>query len=82
MGESQAEWQVQESQWQMEHEEEVRALRQRNSQLLQMLEDTRSHYQEYIAEQEREVELYVHDIISSCIDSQNLLCRMQSLYKS
>ena len=59
MGENQTEWQVQESQWQVEHEEEVRALRQRNSQLFQMLEDTRSQYQEYIAEQEREVKIEI-----------------------
>ena len=70
IGENQTEWQVQESQWQVEHEEEVRALRQRNSQLLQMLEDTRSQYQEYIAEQQREV----ITVICSCIwDICNIL---------
>ena len=57
MGESQTEWETQESQWQVEHEEEVRALRQRNSQLLKLLEDTRTQYQEYIEDQEREVGL-------------------------
>ena len=55
MGESQTEWENQESQWQVEHEEEVRALRQRNSQLFKLLEDTRTQYQEYIEDQEREV---------------------------
>ena len=59
MGESQTEWEAQESQWQVEHEEEVRALRQRNSQLLQLLEDTRTQYQDYIEDQEREVLLWV-----------------------
>lgn len=52
---SQTEWEAQESQWLVEHEEEVRALRQRNCQLLQLLEDTRSQYQDFITEQEREV---------------------------
>lgn len=55
MAESQTEWEAQESQWQVEHEEEVRALRQRNSQLLKLLEDTRIQYQDYIEDQEREV---------------------------
>lgn len=51
----QAEWQLQETQWLVEHEEEVRALRQRNLHLSQVLQDTRSQYHDYIAEQEREV---------------------------
>lgn len=55
MAECQTEWEAQESQWQVEHEEEVRALRQRNSQLLKQLEDTAFQYQEFIREQEREV---------------------------
>ena len=55
MNKVQAEWQMQESQWLVEHEEEVRALRQRNLHLSQMLQDTRSQYHDYIAEQEREV---------------------------
>lgn len=55
MAECQTEWEAQESQWQIEHEEEVRALRQRNSQLLNQLEDTGFQYQEFIREQEREV---------------------------
>ena len=55
----QAEWQLQETQWLVEHEEEVRALRQRNLHLSQMLQDTRSQYHDYIAEQEREVFMMV-----------------------
>ena len=55
MGEIQAEWQMQESQWLVEHEDEVRALRQRNFHLTQMLQDTRAQYHDYIADREREV---------------------------
>jgi Ca2+-binding EF-hand superfamily protein/chromosome segregation ATPase len=62
MGESQTEWEAQESQWQVEHEEEVRALRQRNSQLLQLLEDTRTQYQDYIEDQERENSMLLRDL--------------------
>jgi hypothetical protein len=55
MGKTQTEWQMQESQWLVEHEEEVRALRQRNFHLSQMLQDTRAQYHDYIADREREV---------------------------
>ena len=51
MAKCQTEWEAQESQWQVEHEEEVRALRQ----LFNQLEDTGFQYQEFIREQEREV---------------------------
>ena len=55
MEEREAEWEAQEGQWQVEHEEEVRALHQRNSQLSQQLDDTSSQYQDFIAEQEKQV---------------------------
>ena len=64
IGASQTEWQLQETQWLAEHEEEVRALKQRNSHLEQMLEDMRSQYQEYIAEQERQV--YACHLVVHC----------------
>lgn len=62
IGKRQTEWQAQENVWQVEHEEEVRALRQRNSQLLKLLEDTRLQYQEYIEDQEREVSIFIPSI--------------------
>jgi hypothetical protein len=73
MEKSQNEWQVQESQWLMEHEEEVRALKQRNSHLLQMLEDTRSQYQEYIEDKERENAEILQDLITKQASLENEL---------
>ena len=71
---SQTEWQLQETQWLAEHEEEVRALKQRNSQLEQLLEETRSHYQEYIADLEREVNI-IH--LKVFVITIGLYCRIQ-----
>lgn len=51
----QREYEQQETQWQIEHDEEVRALRQRNSQMQRQLEDIRIQYQEFITEQEQQV---------------------------
>ena len=42
-------------QWQSEHEEEVRALGQRNNQLQGQIEDMRIQFQEIISEQENQV---------------------------
>jgi hypothetical protein len=72
-GEIQAEWQMQESQWLVEHEEEVRALRQRNFHLSQMLQDTRAQYHDYIADRERENADILQDLIAKQADMESEL---------
>lgn len=57
--EKQREYEQQETQWQTEHDEEVRALRQRNNQLQRQLEDIGIQYQEFITEQEKQVLAFV-----------------------
>ena len=44
-----------ESQFTMEHEEEVRALRQQKQQLMQQLEESKGHYQNILDDQEQQV---------------------------
>lgn len=67
------EYEQQETQWQTEHEEEVRALRQRNSQLQGQLEDISIQYQEFIAEQEKQVLVFLN-LLVRVVDQ---LCRLQ-----
>ena len=43
------------AQFQAEHEEEVRALRQQKQQLVRQMEELRSHYSQSINEQEKQV---------------------------
>lgn len=50
-----AEWQSQETQWLQEHEEEVRALKQRNERLSQVLQLTREQYEDISRDQQIEV---------------------------
>jgi hypothetical protein len=73
MGKTQTEWQMQESQWLVEHEEEVRALRQRNFHLSQMLQDTRAQYHDYIADRERENSDILQDLIAKQADMESEL---------
>ena len=48
------------AQFQAEHEEEVRALRQQKHQLARQLEELKSHYQQSINEQDNQVYTIVH----------------------
>ena len=43
------------AQFQAEHEEEVRALRQQKQQLVRQIDEIKSHYQQLINEQEKQV---------------------------
>ena len=47
------------AQFQAEHEEEVRALRQQKQQLARQIEEIKTHYQQLINEQDKQVYIYI-----------------------
>lgn len=54
------------AQFQAEHEEEVRALRQQKQMLVRQLEELKSHYQQAINEHEKQVNVQLLLFIITC----------------
>jgi uncharacterized protein involved in exopolysaccharide biosynthesis len=48
------------AQFQAEHEEEVKALRQQKQQLARQIEEIKTHYQQLINEQDKQVCIFKH----------------------